>query len=144
MTVSAWQHWLGGTVGGALGVVASHPLDTVKTLVQCDAQSARAGMIKTGAALIRRAGVRALYSGIGAPLVGLPAIKAVLFGCNGQAAAGVRWVQGRPDGSSLSWAELCLTSTIGGAGACLVATPVERVRTKALPLCCDPMHCLSS
>jgi solute carrier family 25 carnitine/acylcarnitine transporter 20/29 len=126
--VAWWQHWVGGTLGGILGVLVSHPLDTVKTMAQNDRQSARDGMFRTGVKAVRSGGARSLYSGMSAPLAGVPAIKAVVFGINGQAGQAMRKLQGKQPLAPLSYGELYVTSTLAAAGGCLVATPIERVK----------------
>ena len=65
------QDALAGLVAGAANVLAGHPFDTVKVLLQSETRGQeRVGGLATARHLLRTAGARGLYRGVAAPLVG--------------------------------------------------------------------------
>ena len=57
-----------GIVGGCSGTIVGHPLDTLKTRLQIDLT--HKSTIKTLKGIIKHEGVKGLYKGISAPLIG--------------------------------------------------------------------------
>jgi len=76
-----------GCVGGAAGVVAGYPLDTVKVKIQTqDVSSGRLmynGTFDCLKQIINKEGGRSLYKGMSSPLIGVAGINAITFGAYG-------------------------------------------------------------
>ena len=68
---------ISGSVGGMLGVLASHPIDTVKVLYQ---STGAKSIINTTKGIIRKYGYKGFYRGIIPPLLGFTAEKACVIG----------------------------------------------------------------
>jgi solute carrier family 25 carnitine/acylcarnitine transporter 20/29 len=64
------ENFISGSIGGLVGVFISHPIDTVKTRIQIGS----AANIKTALKM------KNFYSGIRAPLLGIPLEKSIVFG----------------------------------------------------------------
>jgi solute carrier family 25 carnitine/acylcarnitine transporter 20/29 len=69
---------------GAAGIIATHPLDTIKSRLQTQGSSGYhvlyRGPLHCGVTVIKSEGVRALYKGLTMPVVSMAGLNAVLFG----------------------------------------------------------------
>jgi len=114
--------FVGGWAGGAAGVLAGYPLDTVKVRIQTSPPGSFRGTFDCLARVARQEGVAGLYRGISSPLLGVAGINAVTFGVNAQVLKRLS----NPD--SLS------SITLAGASAGLVQTsivsPMELIKTQ--------------
>jgi len=117
-----------GVAGGAIGVGAAFPFDTLKTKAQTldggggDARQAQ-GMLAIAARVIQTEGVSGFYGGVSTMMVGQAFIKALAFSCND-------WVL-RAQGASASThtlQELCLAALISGFVTSFLVNPFERVK----------------
>ncbi|KAJ1372297.1 hypothetical protein KIN20_034418 [Parelaphostrongylus tenuis] len=74
-----------GCCGGAAGVLAGHPLDTVKVRLQMQHAHSKLyrGTWHCFKTIVRNEGVSGLYKGISSPLASLTAINAIVFGVHG-------------------------------------------------------------
>ena len=53
-----WQELVGGTVGGAIGITAVYPLDTIKSRLQTSGKATYSGTIHVLTSMARTEGVR--------------------------------------------------------------------------------------
>ncbi|XGW01935.1 hypothetical protein V3C99_014207 [Haemonchus contortus] len=74
-----------GCLGGAAGVLAGHPLDTVKVRLQMQHAGSKLyrGTWHCFKTIIQKEGVAGLYKGLSSPLASLTAINAIVFGVHG-------------------------------------------------------------
>jgi len=76
-----------GCVGGAAGVMAGYPLDTVKVKIQTqDISNGRMmykGTFDCLSQIINKEGAKGLYKGMSSPLFGVAGINAITFGAYG-------------------------------------------------------------
>ncbi|KAE8880265.1 hypothetical protein PF005_g3043 [Phytophthora fragariae] len=72
-----------GTIGGVAGIVAGHPLDTVKVQLQTS-REAGAGLVRTLRRVVGAEGVAGLYRGLLSPILSNAPINAAVFGVQGQ------------------------------------------------------------
>ncbi|KAJ3325146.1 hypothetical protein HDV06_004903 [Boothiomyces sp. JEL0866] len=72
-----------GIFGGSAGVLAGHPLDTIKVRLQAPGQ--RYGVVGCFSQIVRNEGVTGLYKGMASPIVGVAVINSLLFGVYGAA-----------------------------------------------------------
>jgi solute carrier family 25 (mitochondrial carnitine/acylcarnitine transporter), member 20/29 len=70
---------LGGFSAGILGTVIGYPLDAIKTRMQTST-GGRTSVWQVGNGLVRTQGVRALYRGVGPPLISLSLLNTLNFG----------------------------------------------------------------
>lgn len=64
------QEFITGSIGGLTGLIISHPIDTIKTRIQLGTAKNIKDAIK----------MKNFYSGIRAPLIGIPLEKSIVFG----------------------------------------------------------------
>jgi len=109
-------------MGGAAGVLAGYPLDTVKVRIQTSPPGTYRGTFDCLFDCVRKDGMRGLYRGMTSPLLGVAGINAVTFGVNAQV------LKRLPNPDSIS------SITIAGASAGLIQTsivsPMELVKTQ--------------
>lgn len=103
---------------GCAGIIAGHPLDTLKVHVQ----SGRGSALECTKALLKGGTLSTAYRGIGAPLGGVAAVNAIVFGAYGNTRRAL------PNPDSLA------THATAGASAGLLqsfaCSPVELVKTR--------------
>ncbi|CAI2354227.1 unnamed protein product [Caenorhabditis sp. 36 PRJEB53466] len=120
--MSALIDLFAGSLGGAAGVLAGHPLDTVKVRLQTQsaANPVYRGTFHCFRTIVQKEGVHGLYKGMSSPLLSLSAINAIVFAVHGTACRQLK------DPDSIS------SHFIGGAAAgvaqSVVASPTERVK----------------
>ncbi|CAH2234406.1 mitochondrial basic amino acids transporter-like [Pararge aegeria] len=110
--------FIAGCIGGCAGIIAGHPLDTLKVHVQ----SGRGSALECTKALLKGGTLSTAYRGIGAPLGGIAAINAIVFGAYGN----TRRALPNPD-------SLTNHAVAGGAAGMLqsfACAPVELVKTR--------------
>lgn len=124
------EYFICGGFGGICTVLVGHPLDTIKVRLQTMAIP-KAGelpmymgtwdcMKKT----VRNEGVRGLYKGMGAPLVGVAPIFAISFMGFGVG----KKIFGPNDGNRLTYTELFSAGAFSGIFTTLIMAPGERIK----------------
>jgi len=122
-----------GSVAGMVSKVLEHPFDLTKVRLQAQVLDAAArfrGPIDCLTQTFKNEGVRGLYRGLPAPIVGAMAENASLFLAYGELQNAVRWVNGVPISRELSLPQLAIAA--GGAGAItsFLLTPIELIKCK--------------
>lgn len=93
-----------GCCGGFIGIIVSHPFDTIKTRIQ-------SGKVKTIKDAIQ---MKKLYSGISPPLMGMMLEKSIVFGF---------YNKSKEVGLNDFWSGI-----IGGFMSTLIVTPVDQIK----------------
>ncbi|XP_063363145.1 mitochondrial basic amino acids transporter-like [Cydia amplana] len=110
--------FVAGCIGGCAGIIAGHPLDTLKVHVQ----SGRGSALECTKSLLKGGTLSTVYRGVWAPLGGVSAVNAIVFGAYGNTRRAL------PDPDSLK------THATAGAAAglmqSLACAPVELVKTR--------------
>ena len=113
-----------GAVGGTIGALVVHPIDTIKTRLQ-------AGQRVSDVRLLTREGVAGLYRGIGVPLLSQPLyIGAALGGLQAGRFIG-GWVLGTPPsttGEPEGVAQFVFAGAVSGVCCAVAVTPGERLK----------------
>ncbi|KDO17215.1 hypothetical protein SPRG_17366, partial [Saprolegnia parasitica CBS 223.65] len=73
-----------GTVGGVAGIVAGHPLDTIKVRLQTQCHTSSHGISSSIRAIAASEGFRGFYKGMLSPILSNAPINAVVFAVYGQ------------------------------------------------------------
>lgn len=116
-----------GWLGGAAGVLCSHPLDTARVRIQLARPNESVGLLPVLRDCVRREGFAGLFRGIASPLVCVGIWKATTFAGNAAALNTFR-----PGGSSAaSVPELASAAAFGAVCGAVVATPMEMVKCNA-------------
>lgn len=124
------KNFLAGGVGGVCTVISGHPFDTIKVRLQTmPAAAAGAKPLYTGTLdcvlkTVRGEGVRGLYKGMGAPVVGVAPIFALSFMGFG---IGKKLQQTHPD-EQLNLAQLAVAGGISGVMTTCIMAPGERIK----------------
>ncbi|KAF4596183.1 hypothetical protein EYR38_007558 [Pleurotus pulmonarius] len=122
-----------GSVAGMVSKVFEHPFDLAKVRLQSqvlDATARFSGPIDCLTKTWRNEGVRGLYRGLPAPIVGAMAENASLFLAYGELQNVVRRVYAQPLPEKLSMAQLAVAAAGAGAITSFVLTPIELVKCK--------------
>lgn len=98
------NEFLYGSIGGFIGTILSHPMDTVKTRIQSGYADTIISAIKSGK----------LYSGLAPPLVGIMLEKSIVFGFYNRA---------KEYGFNNFWSGI-----VGGFVSTITVTPIDRLK----------------
>ncbi|RDX54659.1 mitochondrial carrier [Lentinus brumalis] len=133
ITVRALKDISFGSAAGILSKVFEHPFDLTKVRLQSqvlDKQARFSGPLDCLAQTWRKEGIRGLYRGLPAPIVGAMAENASLFWTYTEMQRVIRWSQGIPLSQHLSLGQLALAGAGAGALTSFVLTPIELVKCK--------------
>ncbi|ETV90936.1 hypothetical protein H310_14351 [Aphanomyces invadans] len=114
-----------GTIGGVAGIVAGHPLDTVKVMLQTEAATSHLGIIGTCRHLAASEGFRGFYKGMLSPILSNAPINAVVFAVYGQMSR--LWQDGNSD-TPLTPGQQFLAGAAAGLCQVTFAAPAELVK----------------
>ncbi|KIJ63770.1 hypothetical protein HYDPIDRAFT_155268 [Hydnomerulius pinastri MD-312] len=122
-----------GSIAGICSKVFEHPFDLTKVRLQSQVLDATARFNGPIDCLVRtwqNEGIRGLYRGLPAPVVGAMVENATLFVSYTQLQNAIRWANGQPHTQDPTLPQLALAG--GGAGAItsFLLTPVELVKCK--------------
>ncbi|XP_047490532.1 solute carrier family 25 member 45-like isoform X1 [Penaeus chinensis] len=117
-----WCDFVAGWIGGCAGLVAGHPLDTIKVRQQTMGNiSAAKGILNT----FKFEGVRGFYKGMGFPLLSTGTLNALFFGVYGNTVRILSEGRDRP-----SFTDIFLAGCAGGVAQLVVACPVDLIKIK--------------
>ncbi|KAH7491755.1 hypothetical protein PRIC1_002835 [Phytophthora ramorum] len=111
-----------GTMGGVAGIVAGHPLDTIKVQLQTS-RTAGTGVLCSLRRVLSSDGAAGLFRGVLSPVLSNAPINAVIFGVQGQM---VRVLQ--QDGKAMTNTRHFLAGSSAGLVQVLFAAPSEHVK----------------
>lgn len=124
------KNLLAGGFGGICVVASGHPFDTIKVRLQTmpvpePGQAPRyTGAVDCVAKTVRLEGIRGLYKGMGAPLVGVAPIFALSFMGNG---IGKKLQQTSPE-QELNFVQLAVAGGFSGVLTTSIMAPGERIK----------------
>lgn len=113
-----------GTIGGVAGIIAGHPLDTVKVRLQTSS-SKTAGLVRTVRHIVQHEGAAGLYKGLLSPVLSNAPINAVVFGVQGSVARSLKDAYGH---EKLPHTLNFITGASAGLVQTVFATPSEHVK----------------
>jgi len=118
--------FVSGGFGGICLVAAGHPLDLIKVRLQTSNQySGIADCVKK---TVAKDGIKGLYRGMAAPLVGVTPIFAICFWGYDQGKSLVRWAYGTPENQPLDLMQLSIAGGYSALPTTLVMVPAERIK----------------
>ncbi|XP_015178963.1 PREDICTED: congested-like trachea protein [Polistes dominula] len=129
-TVSPVKYFLSGGFGGICTVVAGHPLDTIKVRLQTmplagpNEKPLYTGTFDCAKKTVTKEGIRGLYKGMGAPLLGVAPIFAMSFLGYG---VGKKLQQKGPD-DKLTIPQLFYAGAFSGIFTTVIMAPGERIK----------------
>jgi len=117
-----------GAIGGAIGVGAAFPFDTLKTKAQTyesgEGEERQAmGIVAIAQRVVETEGVSGFYGGVSTMMVGQAFIKALAFSCNDWA---LQW-QGVTH-QSTTLPQLCAAALFAGFVTSFLVNPFERIK----------------
>ncbi|KAF8271846.1 mitochondrial carrier [Lactarius quietus] len=122
-----------GSVAGIVSKFFEHPFDLTKVRLQAQVLDATArfrGPLDCLVQTFKKEGVRGLYRGLPAPIVGAMAENATLFLAYGELQNIIRQVGNIPVTQALSLPQLTLAAAGAGTITSFVLTPIELVKCK--------------
>jgi solute carrier family 25 carnitine/acylcarnitine transporter 20/29 len=99
--------FINGSIGGIVGTIISHPIDTIKTRMQSNVHNNIMSAVKAGK----------LYSGLSAPLFGIMMEKSIVFGFYDIAKTNY--------GLNNFWSGM-----IGGFASTVIVTPIDAIKIR--------------
>ncbi|RDB16041.1 Amino-acid transporter arg-13 [Hypsizygus marmoreus] len=132
-TVRAIKDITFGSIAGMVSKVFEHPFDLTKVRLQSqvlDSSARFSGPIDCLTKTWKNEGVRGLYRGLPAPIVGAMAENASLFLAYGELQNVIRRVTGRPLSEKPSLPQLALAAAGAGMITSFLLTPIELVKCK--------------
>lgn len=114
-----------GSIGGGVGMIIGHPLDTVKVRMQ-RTPAAFASTTDCFAQTLRNEGVTGLFKGLSPPLVSIAAYQAVCFA---SFSAALKIVTDEPEDKA-SIKSLFLAGSMSGVATVLVTTPADLIKIR--------------
>lgn len=122
----ALKSFLSGGFGGMCLVFVGHPLDTIKVRLQTSTQYS--GMFDCFKQTVQKEGVRGLYRGMAAPLVGITPIFAVYFLGFDVGKNIARSVEGKKPDENLSIAGIAFAGGFSAIPGTAVMVPGDRIK----------------
>jgi len=117
-----WVEFVSGWIGGCAGLVAGHPMDTVKVRQQTLGNvSAIDGIIKT----FKHEGMRGFYKGMGFPLLATGALNSLFFGSYSNVLKKLSKGREHP-----RYLDIFNAACVGGVVQLSVACPIDVVKIK--------------
>jgi solute carrier family 25 carnitine/acylcarnitine transporter 20/29 len=113
-------------VAGVAGTIAGHPFDTLKVRLQCPTSSGRVTVSSAIRDVWREDGLRGYFRGMGAPLLGVATVNALLFGVYG----GLMEWQRRLLGGEETWWNVAVAGAGSGFANSFVSGPTELIKTQ--------------
>jgi len=123
---SAFKNFLSGGFGGVCLVFVGHPLDLIKVRLQTSNEYS--GIADCMKKTIAKDGVKGLYRGMTAPIVGVTPIFAVCFWGYDQGQKLVRFATGKSPAEKLSLLEIGIAGGYSAIPTTLIMTPAERIK----------------
>ncbi|EIW77176.1 mitochondrial carrier [Coniophora puteana RWD-64-598 SS2] len=122
-----------GSIAGMVSKVFEHPFDLTKVRLQSQVLDTSArfnGPVDCLVKTWKNEGIRGLYRGLPAPVVGAMAENASLFLVYSELQNLIRWVTARPMSQDPTLAQLSLAGAGAGAFTSFVLTPIELIKCK--------------
>ncbi|PCH44953.1 mitochondrial carrier [Wolfiporia cocos MD-104 SS10] len=122
-----------GSIAGMAAKVFEHPFDLTKVRLQSqvlDKTARFSGPIDCLVQTWKKEGVRGLYRGLPAPIVGAMAENASLFWSYTELQNALRWLGGHSSTHELSLGQRALAGAGAGAVTSFLLTPIELVKCK--------------
>jgi solute carrier family 25 carnitine/acylcarnitine transporter 20/29 len=124
---------ISGGVGGMCLVLAGHPFDLVKTRLQTAAPGQYpGGALDVVRGSLREGGLRALFRGMSAPLMGVTPIFAICIWAYGVGKDIMRSATGAAQDSDLSLASIGMAGSLSAIPTTAVMAPGERIKVLLL------------
>jgi len=120
------KSFLSGGFGGMALVAAGHPFDLIKVRLQTSNQYS--GIMDVVRQTMKSDGLRGLYRGMTAPIVGVTPIFAVCFWGYDQGQRIVRWTAGIDSKQQLSLTQIAIAGGYSAIPTTLIMTPAERIK----------------
>ncbi|KAI8048987.1 mitochondrial carrier [Syncephalis plumigaleata] len=124
--VNSIKSFLSGGFGGMCLVAAGHPLDLIKVRLQASTQYT--GMMDCIRKTVAKDGVRGLYRGMAAPLIGVTPIYAVCFWGYDVGKRISQAYYGQDFSEPLTIGQICFAGGFSALPATVLMTPIERVK----------------
>ncbi|KAI0795405.1 mitochondrial carrier domain-containing protein [Abortiporus biennis] len=122
-----------GSIAGMVSKVFEHPFDLTKVRLQSqvlDDTARFSGPLDCLTQTFKKEGIRGLYRGLPAPIVGAMAENASMFMSYNELQNAVRWASATPLDQQLSLGQLAIAAAGAGSITSFFLTPIELVKCK--------------
>ncbi|KAI9342286.1 mitochondrial carrier domain-containing protein [Obelidium mucronatum] len=126
--VDQLKAFLGGGCGGIANVLAGQPFDTLKVRMQTAAPGQYTGLADCFRKTIAKDGLKALYRGVSAPLIGVTPMWALSFWSYDLGQRIVWAATPNRKSKDLSMAEFAFAGGFSGWATTIITVPMERVK----------------
>jgi len=126
MTETPLKNFLSGGFGGMCLVFAGHPFDLIKVRLQTSNEYS--GIMDCVKKTVAKDGVKGLYRGMTAPLIGVTPIFAICFWGYDQGQRIVRWTSGMKPTEQLSLFQIAIAGGYSAIPTTIIMTPAERIK----------------
>ncbi|EMD34858.1 hypothetical protein CERSUDRAFT_117061 [Gelatoporia subvermispora B] len=133
LTVRALKDISFGSIAGMTSKVFEHPFDLTKVRLQSqvlDKTARFSGPLDCLTQTWKKEGIRGLYRGLPAPIVGAMTENASLFWTYTELQNAIRWSSNMPISQDLSLGQLALAGAGAGCVTSFLLTPIELVKCK--------------
>ncbi|KAK3238502.1 hypothetical protein CYMTET_51492 [Cymbomonas tetramitiformis] len=121
-------HFVGGQIGGMVGITVAYPLDTIKVRVQSLGMKSPP-IFQVAKDIATKEGFASFYKGIESPFMAYGIIKATTFGVYGNVIDRFRSASGETkEIFKPSLWQICLAGFAAGAASTIVMGPADRVK----------------
>mmetsp|Transcript_20874 Transcript_20874/g.26613 ORF Transcript_20874/g.26613 Transcript_20874/m.26613 type:complete len:287 (-) Transcript_20874:417-1277(-) len=130
--MSLFAELTSGGIGGAIGIVVTQPIDTIRVRLQT--QNKKNNIRGVATSILRNEGVRGLYKGVASPIVTTGFMNAVLFFSYESAASYVRRKNQNQTGDNnaqLTLQQVAFCGLVSGIPSSCINSPTELVKCKA-------------
>ncbi|OLQ15560.1 Mitochondrial carnitine/acylcarnitine carrier protein [Symbiodinium microadriaticum] len=129
--MSVFTELLAGGLAGAVGILATQPLDTIRIRLQSTpnglGRKPYNGLVDCARSTLREEGVRGLYKGWASPTLTVGVMNAVLFFSYELASKQLRDPSAE-DGANLSLAQTFVAGSAAGSASAFITGPTELVK----------------
>ncbi|OCH87772.1 mitochondrial carrier [Obba rivulosa] len=133
LTMRAMKDISFGSIAGMISKVFEHPFDLTKVRLQSqvlDKNARFSGPLDCLTQTWRKEGIRGLYRGLPAPIVGAMTENASLFWAYAELQNAIRWSSNMPATQDLSLRQLAMAGAGAGSVTSFLLTPIELVKCK--------------
>jgi solute carrier family 25 carnitine/acylcarnitine transporter 20/29 len=116
-----------GGVAGAIGIIATQPMDTIRVRLQNQHKGQRySGILDVTMSTLRAEGIRGLYKGVASPVLTVGLMNAVLFFSYESAVSTIKQTMGGVQ--ELSLPQVFVAGSLSGVASAFVTAPTELVK----------------
>jgi len=121
--------FVAGGIGGGLGIIVSQPLDTIRIRLQTKTAGQKMdGIMQCAMTTVRHEGIRGLFKGVGAPVLTVGFMNAILFTSY---EGTMNMLRSPEDDSPRTRQQVVISAVAAGAVSACINSPTELIKVHA-------------